>query len=171
MLGPSTCGHSDEFTSALPRQTTSLCQDLVVINLPLEADGLGLARPENLFRPGGTHFISHSICSSTLTLYAVQPLQGMDHTYRRIQYTHTHTDTYSTHTQTGTQTCINTYTQVLMNIHIDINTYKHTQTHTDPPIHKHTQTQYHTLTSNVSTLSSVLSLLERAQVKQTISLF
>lgn len=39
----------------------------MVINLPGRPASWGIARPENLFRPGGTHFISHSICSFTLS--------------------------------------------------------------------------------------------------------
>lgn len=65
VLGQPTCGHRDEFTSTLPRQTTSLYYGPVVINLPRRPASWGIARPENLFRPGGTHFISHSICSTT----------------------------------------------------------------------------------------------------------
>lgn len=68
VLGQPTCGHCDEFTSTLPRQTTSLYHGPVVINLPGRPASWGIARPENLFRPGGTHFISHSICSVTISL-------------------------------------------------------------------------------------------------------
>lgn len=68
VLGQPTCGHCDEFTSTLPRQTTSLYHGPVVINLPGRPASWGIARPENLFRPGGTHFISHSICSVALSL-------------------------------------------------------------------------------------------------------
>jgi len=70
VLGQPTCGHCDEFTSTLPRQTTSLYHGPVVINLPGRPGSWGIARPENLFRPGGTHFISHSICSIPLPLSA-----------------------------------------------------------------------------------------------------
>ena len=66
VLDQPTCGHCDEFTSTLPRQTTSLYHGPVVINLPGRPASWGIARPENLFRPGGTHFISHSICSAPL---------------------------------------------------------------------------------------------------------
>lgn len=74
VLGQPTCGHCDEFTSALPRQTTSLYHGPVVINLPGRPVSWGIARPENLFRPGGTHFISHSICSFTLSPSLSLPL-------------------------------------------------------------------------------------------------
>lgn len=72
VLGQPTCGHCDEFASTLPRQTTSLYHGPVVINLPGRPASWGIARPENLFRPGGTHFISHSICSVTLSLSLTQ---------------------------------------------------------------------------------------------------
>lgn len=67
VLGQPTCGHCDEFASTLPRQTTSLYHGPVVINLPGRPASWGIARPKKLFRPGGTHFISHSICSFTLS--------------------------------------------------------------------------------------------------------